>query len=157
MSKNLYEIKDEVLFELHGKIKRILQHAEFENYADLSGVEYDETSPEDLFVKDELRDILYKLDDVYWALNYLGRPVKVEGVLHKNSSGRYEVEGIELTSGHGLEYLATDDRHCRYDENDEYVVTPYWRSSSIEHNGTDYYIVGADDLKELENLRVRLR
>lgn len=156
MAKNIYEIMKEVS-DLNYTIKKIMRHADFDNYEDLSGLEYNKTDAQELFLKDELCQLLSKLSDVSWTLDYLNRPVKVEGVLHKNSNGRYEVNGMELTSGHGLEYLATDDRHCRYDEHDEYVVTPYWCASRIEHDGTDYYIVGADNLDSLENVRVRLR
>ena len=138
--------------DLNIKIKQILYHADFENYDDLSALEYDKADAEDLFMLDELYRILDKLSDVSYTLNYLEKPIKAEGALHKNANGRYEVQGIELSSGCGLEYLATDDRHCRYNNNDEYVPTPYWCSSRIEHNGTDYYIVGASDLDTLENV-----
>lgn len=90
-------------------------------------------------------------------MNYIRRPIKVEGALHKNANGRYEVQGIELSSGYGLEYLSLDDRHCRYNDNDEYINTPYWVASRIEHDGQDYYIVGAKEFDTLENVRVRIR
>lgn len=37
-----------------------------------------------------------------------------------------------------------------------YTNTPYWCASRVEHNGEDYYIVGANGVK-LEGLRVRIR
>ena len=64
---------------------------------------------------------------------------------------------MELSSGYPLEYLATDDRHMRYNDNDDYVMTPYWSYGRIEHDGNDYYIVGADKDTKLEGLRVRIR
>ena len=156
MAKHIKDIMAEVQ-ELNVKIQQVLYHADFEMYDDLSGLEWDKTSADDLFMLDELRQIMYKLDDVSHTLKYLDRPIKVEGALHKNANGRYEVNGIELSSGSGIEYLATDDRHCRYNDNDEYVPTPYWCASRIEHDGKDYYIVGANDLDTLENVRVRIR
>lgn len=156
MAKNIKDIMNEVS-ELNLKIKQILHHSDFENYDDLSGLDIDRTNAEELFLIDELYGILDRLSDISHTLNYLDRPVKAEGALHKNANGRYEVKGIELSSGCGIEYLATDDRHCRYNDNDDYVITPYWCSSRIEHNGTDYYIVGANDLDTLENVRVRIR
>ncbi|MBQ5852121.1 MAG: DUF5348 domain-containing protein, partial [Lachnospiraceae bacterium] len=155
MARHMRDIMAEVQ-DLNVKVQQILYKAEYENYDDLSGLEWDKTSADDLFLLDELRQIMYKLDDVSHTLKYLDRPIKTEGALHKNSNGRYEVNGIELSSGSGIEYLATDDRHMRYNDNDDYVPTPYWCASRIEHDGTDYYIVGANDLDTLENVRVRI-
>lgn len=156
MARTLNDIMTE-LKALNPDIKQLLSHADFENYEDLSGLDIDRADAEQLFLLDELQTLLSKLDDVSHTLNYLSRPIKVEGALHKNSNGRYEVRGYELTSGNGIEYLATDDWHMRYNDNDDYVPTPYWKASRIEHDGKDYYIVGADDLTTLENVRVRIR
>ena len=156
MARNIKEIMAEVQ-ELNVKVQQILYHADYEMYDDLSGLDYDNTNADELFILDELRQILYKLDEVSHTLKYLERPIKVEGALHKNANGRYEVQGIELSSGYGLEYLSLDDRHCRYNDNDEYINTPYWVASRIEHNGQDYYIVGAKEFETLENVRVRIR
>ncbi len=144
------------LCELNLGIEKTLDHAEFKNYEDLSALEYDNTNPDELMMLDELRSTLTKLEEISHTINYLSKPIKMEGVLHKNSNGRYEIKGHEFSSGCGIEYLAIDDWHCRYDENDEYVQTPYWCASRVEHNGEDYYIVGANDVK-LEGLRVRIR
>ena len=156
MAKHIKDIMAE-LQELNLKIQQIMYHSQFTEYDDLSGLEYDKADAEDLFLLDELQRILSKLEDITHTLNYIDRPIRTEGALHKNANGRYEVNGIELSSGCGIDYLATDDRHCRYNKNDEYVPTPYWCSSRIEHNGKDYYIVGATDLETLENVRVRIR
>ena len=156
MARNIKEIMAEVQ-ELNVKVQQILYHADYEMYDDLSGLDYDNTNADELFILDELRQILYKLDEVSHTLKYLERPIKVEGALHKNANGRYEVQGIELSSGYGLEYLSLDDRHCRYNDNDEYINTPYWVASRIEHDGQDYYIVGAKEFDTLENVRVRIR
>lgn len=156
MAKNIKDIMNEVS-ELNLKIKQILHHSDFENYDDLSGLDIDRTNAEELFLTDELYGILDRLSDISHTLNYLDRPVKAEGRLYKNSNGRYELNGHEFSSGCGIEYLADDDRHMTYDESDEYVSVPYWCSSRIEHDGNDYYIVGASKDLELEGLQVRYR
>lgn len=156
MAKTVKEIMSE-LSDLNISIQKVLYHAEFENYEDLSGLDINRSDADELYLLDELRGILDKLDDVSHNLKYLERPVKSEGVLHKKLNGRYEFNGMELSSGYPLEYLATDDRHMRYDENDEYVITPYWSYGRIEHDGNDYYITGADKGTKLEGLRVRIR
>lgn len=156
MAKTVKEIMTE-LSDLNVTIQKILYHSNFEMYDDLSGLDYDNTNADELFLLDELRDILDKLADVSHTIKYLERPIKVEGALHKNANGRYEVNGIELSSGYGLEYLSLDDRHMRYNDNDDYVSTTYWGYGRIEHDGTDYYIVGADKDTKLEGLRVRIR
>lgn len=156
MAKTVKEIMNEIS-ELNVRIKQIICHADFENYDDLSGLDIDRSDADQLFLSDELYNILDKLSDVSHTLSYLEKPIKTEGVLHKNKYGRYEVNGVELSSGCKLEYLATDDYHMRYNENDDYVITPYWNSSRMEHNGIDYYIVDADKDTVLEGLRVRIR
>ena len=156
MAKTIKDIMTE-LSDLNVTIQKILYHSNFEMYDDLSDVDYDNTNADELFLLDELRDILDKLADVSHTIKYLERPIKVEGALHKNANGRYEVNGIELSSGYGLEYLSLDDRHMRYNDNDDYVSTTYWGYGRIEHDGTDYYIVGADKDTKLEGLRVRIR
>ena len=156
MGNNIKDIMSD-LKELNTSLKKIIYNSKYELYDDLSGLEYDKSDADELFLLDELQLILSKIDNVSQTLNYLEKPIKVEGKLHKNSNGRYEVKGIELSSGYGIEYLTTDDWHMRYDDNDNYVTTPYWKSSRIEHDGTDYYIVGADYLDTLENVLVRIR
>ena len=156
MAKTIKDIMTE-LSDLNVTIQKILYHSNFEMYDDLSDVDYNNTNADELFLLDELRDILDKLADVSHTIKYLERPIKVEGALHKNANGRYEVNGIELSSGYGLEYLSLDDRHMRYNDNDDYVSTTYWGYGRIEHDGTDYYIVGADKDTKLEGLRVRIR
>jgi hypothetical protein len=150
--KEIYEELD----ELQLKAKQIMYHANYGNYEDLSGIDYDRTDAEQLFLGNELKQILERLDDVTHTLDYLNRPIKAVGVLHKNERGRYEMEnGHEFSSGCGLEYLAMDDSCCGYDKQGEYIQVPYWCSSSVEHNGKDYYVVGCKE--PLEGMKVRYR
>ena len=110
-------------------------------------MEYDRADAEQLFMLDELRKILSTLANVSHTINYLDKPIKAEGALYKNSNDRYEINDIELSSGDSIEYLIAND--CNH--------IPHWCASRIEHNGTDYYIVGAADLGKLEGIRVRIR
>ena len=155
MAVSIKDIMNEV-GNLNTEIKRVLQQAQFENYEDLSAVEYDKADPNELMLVDELRSMLTKLEEVSHTINYLNAPVTKTGTLRRNETGRFEVDGLELQSGMGIEYLASDDWHSRYDENDNYVPAPYWCASRIEHNGDDYYIVGTQNIK-LEGLSVRIR
>lgn len=156
MAKTISTFMDR-LYEINKSIQKILDDSSFEEYGDLLGLDVDYTDPQELFLADELMSIFNKLSDVSHNLKYLKKPIVAEGVLRKNINGRYEFNGIELSSGYPLEYLATDDRHMRYNDNDDYVMTPYWSYGRIEHDGNDYYIVGADKDTKLEGLRVRIR
>jgi hypothetical protein len=162
MEKTITEIMEEAK-KLNISIKKLLNDAKYEYADDLSSVIFDYKDAEQLFFVDEMRNILGKLNNVSHAINYLDRHIRAEGILRKNDRDRYEMElsGFphiyEFTSGTSIEYLAIDDLHCRYDsETKEYINVPYWCVSKILHNGTDYYIEGADDL-QLEGLKVRIR
>lgn len=142
MARTVKYLMNEVS-ELEPLIQQIIKHSGFENYGDLSELDFDKTSANDLFIVDELYKILDKLTDISSSINYLNRPITAEGVLHKNKNGRYEFNDIELSCGYVIEYLSTDNR-------------PKWITSRIEHNGTDYYIVDNKDIT-LEGLHVRIR
>lgn len=151
MKKHINEIMSE-LTELNIRLKQIMKDTHYDEYEDLSELELDKTDAEQLFLHDELRQLMSKIADISHTLSYLRSPVKHEGILSKKSNGRYEFDGIELTSGCGIEFLATDEWHC--DEN--WVPVPYWCYGTLEHNGSDYYIQGAN-LETLEGVRVRIR
>lgn len=153
---NINELYQEVR-KLNSDIQRIVSSSEIDYYDDMSGVDYNKTNPEEVFLFDELYRIMEKLEEVTHTIKYLEKPIKADGTLHKNANGRYEVQEIELSSGCGLEYLACDEYHEIYcEDTDEYKKVPYWKASRIEHDGKGYYIVGAD-YDDLENVRVRIR
>ena len=137
---NVRELKNE-LNGLNSKITRILKDT-----GDIESVEYDGTNPEDVMLWYELGRIVDLLDGASRGLRYLDRPIKREGELRKNSCGRYECDGYELTSGSPVEVLVYDDFY----ERDEWMVT------RVEHNGTDYYVVGKPSLN-LSGVRARIR
>ena len=146
MQKNIYEIFTEVKL-LNPKVARVLSLSDFYYYDDLSGVEIDSTDPDQLFLLDELQRIFSDLDSVSQRLTYLSQPIKTEGKLLKQSNGRYAVNGVELTSGCSVEYLSD---HAGYEPHQT-----RWKSSRIEHNGSDYYIVGGSF--SLNGITVRIR
>lgn len=85
-----------------------------------------------------------KLDDASYSLNNMLKPVQVSGTLEKNyETGRYEVDGISLSSGYPVEYLSELDK-C-------YIP------SRLEHNGDDYYIVALGREEDIDGVRVRIK
>lgn len=143
------------LNSLSTEIKRILSVSGYEDYSDLSCVDYDSSSSEDLLLMDEYNKIVAKLSDINDTLTYLKRPIKYTGKLYKDSRGHYAIDEYTWTSGSTIEFLCKDSRHMRTVEG-EWVNTPYWTVSSIEHNGQDYYIVYHNDVM-LQGLEVRVR
>ena len=139
---------NEVLQELSlisNKINDLLYHTRGSSeYNEVDGkINYSDTSDERLY-QDEFKGILERLEMVKGDIEYLKRPIKKTGVLHKNDRGRYETEFMEYTSGNGIEALINEDEIVK------------WVVSRIEHNGKDYYIVGYSGIN-LEGLEVRIR
>ena len=156
MSKSIQDIYEEARV-LNGSIKKLLHDACYEEFDDMSGVDFNHMDSEQLFLVDALREILNHLSEAAYEIDYLGAPIREKGCLHKNANGRYELNGSELTCGCGIEYLMEDEYHEVYDiTTSDFISVPYWKSGRIEHNGKDYYIVGAD-LETLENVKVRRR
>lgn len=127
------------LNRLNSQIKRILRETGFDKYGELD-TEYDREDPEEVMLWSEFSTILMKLDEVSRDLSYLDRPIRRKGKLRKNSNGRYECDGYELTSGSGVEILVDGE----------------WLITSIEHNGRDYYAVACRDL-DLDGVEARVR
>ena len=142
---NVRNLKNE-LNSLNSKITRILRDTGYAEYADLESVEYDGLNPDEAMLWSELCGIVGLLDNASRGLRYLDRPIKREGKLRKNSRGRYECNGYELTSGSPVEVLVYDNFY----ERDE------WMATRVEHNGTDYYVVGKPSLN-LSGVRARIR
>jgi hypothetical protein len=151
MERTLQELERR-LYALEGSLKSILKYADYENYYDLSGIDYDPRDPDQRLLAHEFRRILDRLEGVQCTLAYLKRPKKAPLPLYKNSRGRYETESREYTSGSGIEYL--QEMEAWPDGEPETVKE--WKISRIEHNGQDYYIV-ANGATPLEGLLVRER
>ncbi|BCC56684.1 DUF5348 domain-containing protein [Bacillus cereus] len=107
------------------------------------------TSPSELTMEERyqlnvLLRVGEKLDDASYGLNNMVKPVQTSGTLEKNyETGRYEVNGISLSSGYPVEYLSELDK-C-------YIP------SRIEHNGDDYYIVALGREEDIDGVRVRIK
>ena len=127
-------------------IGELLKKSTYDNYDDLSGLQIDLNDEEQWLLLDELKGILYNLDNAKRDIDYLNRPVVYTGVLQKNSIGRYETGNKEFTSGNSIEVLIFDNF---YEKN-------RWVKTSVEHDGKDYYLVGYSDIP-MQGLRVRIR
>lgn len=141
--------------KLSGQISTILSTSGYQQYDDLLSIKYDINNPDDLMIIDEYKQLLSKLSDVQYAIDYLSKPVKYEDRLTLRTDGRYgTINGTTYyTSGSRIEFLTSEEV---MDSDGQFVDVPAWRISRIEHNGTDYYIVGYSDVK-LHGLKVRVR
>ena len=133
--------------ELYGRIDRLLKLSTYDEYDDLSGLDIDHRDSEQLFLLDEMRAIMKRLDEVKGKIAYLALPVREVSRLHRNGAGRYETDsGHCYTSGSPIEALVRDG----------YREDPYWVWTVVEHDCRDYYLVGYDGL-DIGNLTVRVR
>ena len=111
-------------------------------------IEYKD-SPDDRMMGNEIYRLLDKLTDIKKRIEYLKKPIIVEGVLRKNENNYYEliskgkVEKV-YHAGTPIEALIKDDDKLT------------WEITRVEHNGLDYYLVGNSGVK-LEGLKVRIR
>ena len=150
---------EKTLYRLNSSIEDALRASQYEEWGDLSGVEYSHEDPQESFLATELSGVLYKLEDIKARLDYLQRPIEAKGLLFKGDNGRYTaratetapdsfIEEWEYTSGHSIEFLYTDPDEERTS----------WRASRVEysHEKQDYYIVGYRET-QLEGLTVRRR
>ncbi len=107
--------------------------------------------PDEMFLFNELSDLMSPLYRLHRELLYLLMPCSDSQVLRKYPNGRYGYdirpfeEGRTFSCGSPIEALIYDD--------DGY---PYWVSSRIEHNGTDYYLYGYSNIP-LSGLIIRER
>ena len=104
---------------------------------------------------DEYKSILYKLSDVQYDLEYLNKSILFEDTLILRPDGRYGTRNDKTyyTSGSGIEFLINEEV---LGEDGHFTNKPAWRTSTVEHNGTDYFIVGFKDI-DMNGLRVRVR
>lgn len=129
------------LIEINYNLTLMLGYSKFSVNGDLSAVDYDSNSADDLFMISELESIMEEIERVSLRIRYLELPIKAKGLLTLNDNGRYEIDGREMTCGSPLEYYDKDFGS--------------WCSSRVEHNGNNYYIVGYD--VPIDNVYVRLR
>lgn len=137
----------EEVTKLNREIERILKASTYIDYGDLSGLDIDTNDGEQIFLRDQMYHIMDKLADAQSQIEYLNLPVGKTTRLHRNACGQYETaEGDCLHCGSPLEALIAD----------EYRDVPYWSRTRLEHDGTDYYLVGHSKTS-LDGLTVRMR
>lgn len=129
-----------------GEVKRLLVQSGYCDNQTLENIDCDRNDPDDIQRWNELTNasklLLKAVDD----LNYLHHPIAGTSRLHLNTSGRYEDDFCEYTSGSGIEFLLTDNGS-----------TPRWVHSRIESDDeANYYIVGYKWL-DMEGLETRVR
>lgn len=107
-------------------------------------------SCEDAFFRDNAVEILGQLSDISRTLCYLEKPSHGEHTLRLLPNGRYGYPGPndlirEFTCGERLEAKICDRDGTRR-----------WVTTSLEHNGADYFLVGFR-CTDLDGLTVRER
>lgn len=150
----LKELQEEMQ-KLSLQIATVLSVSKYIDYDDLSGIEYSTNNPDDLLLIDEYRSILYKLSDLQYDLEYLNKPVLYEDTLILRPDGRYGTRNNKTyyTSGNGIEFLINDEV---LGVDGHFTEVSAWRTSTVEHNGINYFIVGYKDV-DLNGLKVRVR
>lgn len=129
-----------------GEVKRLLVQSGYCDNQTLENIDCDRNDPDDIQRWNELTNasklLLKAVDD----LNYLHHQIAGTSRLPLNTSGRYEDDFCEYTSGSGIEFLLTDNGS-----------TPYWVHSRIESDDDgNYYIIGYKRL-DMEGLETRVR
>lgn len=107
--------------------------------------------PDEMFLFNELTDLLSTLCRLHRELLYLLMPCSDVQVLKRCSNGRYGYEIHPFEDEHTFS-CGSPVEALIYDE-DGY---PCWVSSRIEHNGRDYYLFGYNDVP-LNGLTIRER
>ena len=128
------------------EVKHLLVQSGYYDNQILENIDCDMDDPDDMQRWNELTNasklLLKAVDD----LNYLQRPVDWTSRLHLNTSGRYEDDFNEYTSGSGIEFLLVDN-----------CSKPCWVHSRIESDDDgNYYIVGYKGLN-MDGLETRVR
>ena len=101
--------------------------------------------PNEQQLHSEMHGALSSLETVCELLAYYEMPVLATGKLQRNSSGRFELGGVELTSGAPVELLVYDP---------EWDKAPRWVRTRIEYD-TDYYAVYQHMSLEGKTARIR--
>ena len=129
-----------------GEVKHLLVQSGYWDNQTLENIDYDRDDPDDVQRWNEFMNastlLLKAVDD----LNYLQRPIAGTSRLHLNTSGRYEDDYYEYTSGSDIEFLLADN-----------CSTPCWVRSRVEvDDDGNYYIVGYKGLN-MNGLETRIR
>ena len=143
--KTLEELNHE-LNKLNRQLTDVLSASKYDEYGDLCALEINRQDPEQLFLLNELGAVLEHLEAAKRKIKYLEQPVTNSEILHKNTRKRYSCKWHEFSSGDGIECLV----------HDSYAGCLVWVHTRVEHNGSDYYLVGYEKTP-MENLIFRFR
>ena len=145
--KKINEIMRE-LKAISNIINKVAEQTGYVEFGDMNLLDIDMRDADELFVYDEINQIVDSLAEIQGNIDYMGIPIKYESKLMKNEDGRYETEqGEYYECGRVIEYVSHDESQH---ENE------YWRKSRIGNNGVDYYII-AEPTLQLEGLNIRVR
>ena len=102
----------------------------------LEEVAFGPDSPDTRFLKESMGLLLDPLSEMHSLLSYLQTSASPEHVLEKFQNGRYgyqDKDGSrrEFSCGQTLEARIRDRSGC-----------PRWVKTRVEHDGTDYYLIG---------------
>lgn len=128
------------------EVKYLLVQSGYWDNQTLENIDCDRDDPDDVQRWNELMNasklLLKAVDD----LNYLHRHIAGTSWLHLNTSGRYEDDFHEYTSGSDIEFLLADNYN-----------KPCWVRSRVEvDDDGNYYIVGYKGLN-MNGLETRIR
>ena len=104
------------------------------------------SSPNERFVRDEIRKIANDAYRLSGEIKDLQKPVVVEDVIQSKENGRYALGGVELTSGFATEVLLEDSDG-----------EPTWVKARVDHDGSDYYCRALGGSIPLDHLVERFR
>lgn len=100
---NIRELKEKLL-KLDQTIEAICQKCCFRQASDSLLADWNADDPDEAMMYDEFHDVLYHLLYVHRKLSYLQSPVVHSGILHKDRSGRYTLNGLSLKTGSPLKF-----------------------------------------------------
>ncbi|TKC15706.1 DUF5348 domain-containing protein [Robertmurraya kyonggiensis] len=130
------------------KVKSEIKDLLYELGDDCENLRVNRENLDQEFMKDQYRILTESLEDIYYRLEYLTKPVVEQGYIKHNDAKRYALpSGTYFTSGSTCEILYND---TKYDEQ-------YWLYTSIEHNGSDYYAKALGPDVSINGMMVRVR
>lgn len=134
------------MYDALGELRHLLVQSGYYANQTLKNIDCDSDDPDDVQRWNELTNTSKLLSKAVDDLNYLHRPIAGTSRLHLDTSGRYEEDFNEYTSGSGIEFLRADN-----------CSRPCWVRSRVEvDDDGNYYTVGHKGLN-MDGLETRTR
>lgn len=143
---------------LNREIQKLLKDTGYDQAGELCDIDQNgNRDAQGLYEYDALELFIYRIDSAADSMRVFSARKITEGRLHKNERGRYEVNGVELTCGSGIDFMCDDGNHDTWDDDGNIIKSPYWKYSSIEsaEKYGGYYLTAAPSIP-LEGLYVRV-